>query len=45
MDLLFGKFEEGVTRGSGAGGDHMLIGVLRRMVESDKQASAHPCGA
>ena len=38
MDLLFGKFEEGIAAGA-AQGDRLLLGVLRRMVESDRQVS------
>jgi hypothetical protein len=42
VDLLFGKFEEGMAAagsGGGGGGDRLLIGVLRRMVDSDKQVT------
>ena len=37
VDLLFGKFEEGMAAAGSGGGDRLLIGVLRRMVDSDKQ--------
>lgn len=41
VDLLFGKFEEGMAAagGGGGGGDRLLISVLRRMVDSDKQVT------
>ena len=39
VDLLFGKFEEGMAAAGGGGGDRLLIGVLRRMVDSDKQVT------
>jgi hypothetical protein len=46
VDLLFGKFEEGMAAaggGGGAGGDRLLIGVLRRTVDSDKQVTPRRC--